>query len=150
MDINLALSPQDFAAVNREVDAFNKKINEGKTTKVGGEMGKDEFLKILITQLSHQDPTQPMEDKEFISQMAQFTSLEQMSNMSEELSKVTELLSRSQALSILGSVVDIQDDSGSVTGIVDEVTGGDFPQILVNGSFYDFSQVLSVRTNKKE
>jgi len=150
MDINLTLSPQDLAAVNREVDAYNKKINEGKTAKAGGEMGKDEFLKILITQLSHQDPTQPMEDKEFIAQMAQFSSLEQISNMSAEMSKVTELLSRSQALSILGSVVDIEDDSGSVTGIVDEVTGGDFPQILVNGSYYDFSQVLSVRTNKKE
>jgi flagellar basal-body rod modification protein FlgD len=150
MDINLTLSPQDLAAVNREVDAYNKKINEGKTTHAGGEMGKDEFLKILITQLSHQDPTQPMEDKEFISQMAQFSSLEQISNMSAEMSRVTELLSRSQALSILGSVVDIEDNSGSVTGIVDEVTGGDFPQILVTGSYYDFSQVLSVRTNKKE
>jgi flagellar basal-body rod modification protein FlgD len=150
MDINLTLSAQDMAATNREVDAFNKKISEGKTTTAGGDMGKEEFLKILVTQLTHQDPTAPMEDKEFIAQMAQFSSLEQMTNMSEGLGKVAELLSRSQALSILGSVVDIEDDYQSVTGVVDEVTGGDFPQILVNGNYYDFSQVQSVRTNKKE
>src|SRR4030042_88922 len=110
MDINLTLSAQDMAATNREVDAFNKKISEGKTAKAGGDMGKEEFLKILVTQLTHQDPTAPMEDKEFIAQMAQFSSLEQMTNMSEGLGKVAELLSRSQALSILGSVVDIEDD----------------------------------------
>src|SRR5690625_5888226 len=42
------------------------------------ELGKDEFLKILITQLQHQDPLNPMDDRDFISQMATFSSLEQM------------------------------------------------------------------------
>jgi flagellar basal-body rod modification protein FlgD len=150
MDISLVMSPQDLATVTREVDAYNKKLADGKTTKAGGDMGKDEFLKILITQLSHQDPTQPMEDKEFISQMAQFSSLEQMSNMSLGMAKVADLLARSQALSILGSFVDVEDGSNTVSGLVQEVTGGSFPQILVNGQYYDFSQVKSVRTNTKE
>jgi len=150
MDINLTLSAQDLASVNREVDAYNKTLSDGKTTKAGNEMGKDEFLKILITQLSHQDPTQPMEDKEFISQMAQFSSLEQMTNMSSSLGKVADLISASQALSILGNTVDVSNGVNTDTGIVEEVTGGSFPQILVNGNYYDFSQVQSVRTNKKE
>ncbi|MEK3764992.1 flagellar hook assembly protein FlgD [Solibacillus sp. FSL K6-4121] len=50
-----------------------------------GALGKDAFLKILITQLQNQDPTSPMDDKEFISQMAQFSSLEQMQNMTKAM-----------------------------------------------------------------
>lgn len=145
MSLNVMLSSTELAAVNREVDAFNKALNAGKTTTAGGEMGKDEFLKILITQLSHQDPTQPMQDKEFIAQMAQFSSLEQMTNVSAEISKVAALLTKGQAVSLLGRTVEVVAGSQIVEGTVDEVSGGDFPQILVNGLFYDASQVQRVR-----
>jgi flagellar basal-body rod modification protein FlgD len=144
------LSSAELAAVNREVDAFNKALNAGKTTAAGGEMGKDEFLKILITQLSHQDPTQPMQDKEFIAQMAQFSSLEQMTNVASEIQKVAALLTRGQAVSLLGRMVEIAAGSQVVEGVVDEVSGGDFPQILVNGLFYDASQVQRVRRAETE
>lgn len=53
--------------------------------KDNGALGKDAFLQILITQLQNQDPTSPMDDKEFIAQMAQFSSLEQMQNMTKAM-----------------------------------------------------------------
>jgi len=61
--------------------------NYKKPTRQTGnsELGKDAFLKLLITQLQHQDPTNPMDDREFISQMAQFSSLEQMQNMTKAM-----------------------------------------------------------------
>ncbi|GAA4060063.1 flagellar hook assembly protein FlgD [Amphibacillus indicireducens] len=50
------------------------------------ELGKDEFLKILMTQIQNQDPLNPMDDREFISQMTTFSSLEQMMNMNQSIS----------------------------------------------------------------
>lgn len=62
-----------------------------RTPKTGeGNLGKDDFLRILIAQLQYQDPLNPMEDREFIAQMAQFSSLEQMMNMSKTLEKFVE------------------------------------------------------------
>src|SRR5690348_14777463 len=61
--------------------------NNTSTAKQRGDqsLGKDAFLQILIAQLKNQDPMQPMEDKEFIAQMAQFTAVEQMQEMSAEM-----------------------------------------------------------------
>ena len=50
-------------------------------------LGKDDFLKILMTQLQNQDPLNPMQDKDFVAQMATFSSLEQMTNMNDTLQK---------------------------------------------------------------
>lgn len=61
--------------------------NQSKKERTTGNsaLGKDDFLKILITQLQHQDPMSPMQDREFIAQMAQFTQVEQMTNMTKML-----------------------------------------------------------------
>ncbi|AWE06679.1 flagellar hook assembly protein FlgD [Lysinibacillus sp. 2017] len=63
-----------------------------------GALGKDAFLKILITQLQNQDPTSPMDDKEFISQMAQFSSLEQMQNMTKAMGDLLASQQQSQLM----------------------------------------------------
>ncbi|EFI70413.1 flagellar hook assembly protein FlgD [Lysinibacillus sp. HST-98] len=74
--------------------------NYKKPTKQTGnsELGKDAFLKLLITQLQHQDPTNPMDDREFISQMAQFSSLEQMQNMTKAMESLLSSQQQSQMM----------------------------------------------------
>ena len=150
MDISLSLTAQEQTKTRQQVDAFNKTLNEGKGAKANAALDKNDFLKILITQLSHQDPTQPMDDKAFVSQMAQFSSLEQMTNTSEGLAKVADLISRSQAVSLLGTAVEIADGESTVSGIVEAVTGGNFPQVQVNGQYYDFANVQKVKRDVKE
>lgn len=69
------------------------KLNVQRAEATQGQtLGKDDFLKILVTQLRHQDPMQPMQDREFIAQMAQFSSFEQMMNMSAEISSLRQSL----------------------------------------------------------
>ncbi|HPT88047.1 MAG TPA: flagellar hook capping FlgD N-terminal domain-containing protein [Bacillota bacterium] len=55
--------------------------NTSTQRKTGSTLGKDDFLRLLVTQMQNQDPLNPTEDTEFIAQMAQFTSLEQMQNL---------------------------------------------------------------------
>lgn len=142
MQLTTAMSGPELAKTRAAVDTFNKTLNAGKVASNG--LGKDDFLKILITQLQHQDPTAPLEDKEFISQMAQFSSLEQMTNLSANFQKLQGLLASSEASGILGKQVLIQDGDNIVTGMVREVVRGDVPLVGVNGKYYDFNQVSSV------
>lgn len=86
------------------------------TSKSNDTLGKDDFLKMLVTQLRYQDPMQPMEDKEFIAQMAQFSSLEQMQNMNAAM--IT-----TQATSLIGKEIHWLDDQGNdKSGVVSAVT----------------------------
>ena len=52
-------------------------------------LGQDAFLKLLLTQLQHQDPTQPMKDTEFIAQLAQFSSLEKLTDIAQSMKQLT-------------------------------------------------------------
>ena len=137
---NVNMTGADYAKVTSEVNNFNKALNDGKV--VSKDMGKDEFLKILITQLQNQDPSSPMEDKEFISQMAQFSSLEQVSNLNTEFAKVSAQLAGTQAVSLLGKNVTLMDHSGdTISGRVEAVTSGANPQLQINNRFYDYASV---------
>ena len=103
------------------------------------DLGKDDFLKLLVAQLQSQDPLNPMEDKEFISQMAQFTSLEQMKNVSNAV-QIT------QATSYIGKQVTWDDEMGEQqTGIVKAVriTSGE-PKIVVGDQNIALAKVTSV------
>ncbi|OKP79023.1 flagellar hook capping protein [Paenibacillus sp. P3E] len=74
-------------------DQWNYQVpDSSKKTTGNSTLGKDQFLKILITQLQNQDPMQPMEDKEFIAQMAQFSSVEQLMNISTQMTAMNQSL----------------------------------------------------------
>ncbi len=68
------------------------------TSDKRGELDKDAFLKLLIVQMRYQDPLNPMDDKEFVAQLAQFSALEQMNNLNTNASK-------SQAYSLIGKTI---------------------------------------------
>jgi len=142
MDIDLRMSQADAARTRLQVDTLNKELGGGKAFKP--DLDKDDFLKILITQLQHQDPTNPMQDKEFIAQMAQFSSLEQMTNMASSFGKLSSVLNSSEAQSLLGRTVEVLDGDKSIYGKVSQVVRGEFPLVMVNGSFYDLEQVSKV------
>ncbi|MFA7566229.1 MAG: flagellar hook assembly protein FlgD [Alkalispirochaeta sp.] len=142
MDITMAMSATERARTQNQADAFNQAL--GGKAGGGQELGRDDFLKILLTQLQNQDPTQPMEDKEFIAQMAQFSSLEQMTNISRGFSEMNSLLSSNQALQVLGRTVEVQQGEQLIRGTVTSVTSGAMPQITVNDKAYEFSDLIRV------
>jgi len=81
---------------------------------ITNELGKDAFLKLLIAQLANQDPMNPMDDREFIAQMAQFSALEQMTNMTKGLESLASLQQYS-ALNYVG--MDIMFDYETSAGV---------------------------------
>lgn len=144
MELKTAMSASEKAQVENAVNTFNAKNNAIIGRKTSQELGKDDFLKLLITQLSNQDPTNPMEDTQFIAQMAQFSSLEQMTNMNQQFEKMTAMLNSSEAMSVLGKSVELNVGDTTTTGIVEGVTRGANPQIKVNGAFYDMERINAV------
>ena len=116
------------------------KTNAGKQN-----LGADDFMKLLTTQLTAQDPMNPMKDTEFISQMANFTSLEQMRTLSKSFETFTSDQKMSAAPAFLGRNVTVKDASGDVTGIVDAITLKDGkPAIVINGKTYDTSLITGI------
>ena len=86
--------------------------------ETNSELGKEAFLKILIAQLSNQDPLDPLKDKDFIAQMAQFSTLEQMTNMNTTMESLT-TMNRTAAIGLMGhEVIYGGADGGLVSGKV--------------------------------
>lgn len=146
MDINTTMNAGEKFAVENAVNTYNKQNQQDGRVR-SGELGKDDFLKLLITQLQNQDPTNPMEDTQFISQMAQFSSLEQMTNMSTSFSKLAAMMNSQEAFSTLGKTVELNVGETTTTGIVEAATRGENPQIMVNGMYYNMDQIAAIYGN---
>ncbi|MEG6568308.1 flagellar hook capping FlgD N-terminal domain-containing protein [Thermoanaerobacterium thermosaccharolyticum] len=131
-------------AINTNYDNsyINTYTDGTKVTNPNSELGKNEYLQLLVTQLENQDPLNPMDDKEFIAQMAQFSALEQMLNLNNSFNAV-------KAYSLLGKTIsaniDSNGSSSTITGKVDAVKfdGGNY-YLEVQGSNVSLDSVTSV------
>ncbi len=86
------------------------------------ELGKSDFLMLMISQLQNQDPLDPMKNEDFIAQLAQFNSLEQMINLNQTMASLGNLQILSQTASLVGRNIEALDDSGaSISGTVTAV-----------------------------
>lgn len=117
------------------------------TREVTNNLGKDDFLKLLVTQLRYQDPLKPTEDKEFIAQMAQFSSLEQMQNINKSsmMSQGYEMIGK-KATGIFVNQATL--DSQIVEGIVESVKVKD-GNVYVNieGKDVELSKIQQVESS---
>lgn len=126
----------DIAAAQAEQAAAVK-------TRGSSDLGKEEFLQLLVCQLQNQDPLNPQNDTQFVAQLAQFSSLEQMTNMSATMSN-------SSAYSLVGKEVIVQstDATGQVQetrGIVDyvEMQNGD-AMLCIDGKTFSLDDLVQV------
>jgi flagellar basal-body rod modification protein FlgD len=110
------------------------------------------LLKIILTQLTYQDPLKPVDNFEFVSQLAQFTSLEQTRQMTDKIDNLLSVQSATQTFGLLGRNVDVQTDTALLSGIVKSVSFKDSqPQLTIetdSGQFLTnatISQIVSVR-----
>lgn len=110
------------------------------------ELDKNAFLQLFVTQLQYQDPTSPQDQSQFMSQMAQFTMLEQLTNVYTEVAGLSILQEMNQASSLIGRQVEVKDSEGALlTGQVEKVSFTDgFVQIYVDGNAYDLTKVTEV------
>jgi flagellar basal-body rod modification protein FlgD len=127
-------------------------LNVGATTRAGSisqalagnqKLGQEEFLKLLITQLTNQDPLSPQDDKEFLAQMAQFSTVEGVSEMSKAMYQL-------QGAALIGKTVDatVASAAGSeqITGVVKAVYfRNDEVHFTVNDRDVTLSQISQVR-----
>lgn len=127
--------------IEKESKSGLKGIEVRETPK---QLGKDDFLKLLITQLTQQDPTNPMKDQDFIAQMAQFSSLEQMKNIAGGISR----MESKQAYTLVGKVVSGPDliTGESIVGLAGALffDGDGKGYVRVNGRTIDIEKITLI------
>ena len=110
-----------MSAITSALSQTSKEFSSAlaKQSSSGSNMDKEDFLMLLVTQFQYQDPLNPMEDQEFIAQMAQFSSLEQLMNLNDSMQGLTDATENQQmvnATSYIGKQVSITGNTiGKVT-----------------------------------
>ena len=136
--------------------AYNSSLNSA-AAKGGIETDYTMFLQLMLTQLENQDPTEPMENTEWLAQLAQYSTLEQMTAMNENMESISSSLDNmydsvgtnaviSQTLSLVGKDVTVLTDKGEVTGSVQEAKfDGGVGYVKVGDQYYSIANITSIR-----
>ncbi|HAF49529.1 MAG: Flagellar hook capping protein [Synergistales bacterium 54_24] len=128
------------------VGTTTETYSTAQTREIKTELDKDSFLRILVVQLTNQDPLEPLKDTEFIAQMAQFSELEQMMNISKQLDNLT-MLSLLSSGGLVGRTVSFFDEAGEeVSSRVLSVRfgDGDVTLELASGKGIPLGAILSI------
>ena len=138
-------------------NTYTSKQNSGNTTSDAMEQDYTMFLQLMLTQLENQDPTSPMENTEWLSQLAQYSSLEQMTAMNSNMESISTSLENlsssvgtnaviSQTLSLVGKEVTLKTDTGNIDGIVEEAKfDGGAGFVKIGDQYYSISNIMSIR-----
>jgi flagellar basal-body rod modification protein FlgD len=119
----------------------------------GSNLGKQDFLKLLMAQLQNQDPLKPMDDSQMIAQMAQFSALEATQSLTSTIQQSSNMQTVTQAGALIGRYIEAQaadgtTTAGAVTGVTFESTNGmEAPTLIVNGKDVDYSTIRKVSTS---
>ena len=108
----LKMSDKEIKILKQEVGAFNLQHNFQRDPTQNS-LGKDAFLKLLTVQMSHQDPLSPMDNRDMIAQLAQFSSVEQMTEVNKNLDSMKTFYSSQTGYSMLGKSVEVMDEAGN-------------------------------------
>lgn len=127
-------------------------ISSATTSLRANALGQEDFMKILLTQLTYQDPMKPMDNQQFMAQMAQFTSLEQTQQLNSKIATLIGNQAALQSVGLIGRTVDVSSTSGTLTGTVVSLSlSGESPLITLRTSAgatlqeISLSQILAVR-----
>lgn len=103
------------------VESIGSVINDPAAIRNAG-LGQEDFLKVLLTQFQFQDPLKPLDNQEFIAQIAQFTNLELTRQENDRIDSLLTIQSATQAIGLIGKTVEVQTATGSQVGSVTTIT----------------------------
>lgn len=117
-----------------------------KVGKPGGEMGKDQFLQMLVTEMQNQDPLNPLDNTELVAQLAQFSALEQMQNVSRQVEGLRQENGLVSAIGLTNQQISAKLKDGRVAfGVVNSVLWEDGKiQLQINDQQYAASDIVSL------
>ncbi|NPV72536.1 MAG: flagellar hook capping protein [Pelotomaculum sp.] len=109
-------------------------------------LDKNAFLQLFVAQLKNQDPLSPQDSNTFITQLSQFSMLEQLASLNEEVTLARRFQELGEAAALLGRQVKVQTGDGDVSGQVEKVAvvEGEV-RLFVNGTGYGLDKVTEVR-----